>query len=88
MMKKDPFPPEGRGPAEKQSGKQPRNEIKSQKRGKAEWAKPLYQHNGRTVMEWDTPLSPGPFPLCSFLRALLAKALNKKKYRNKKYMGN
>ena len=46
-MKKDPFPPEGRGPAEKQSVKNNHGTKTTIKRGDAEWAKPLYQHKNK-----------------------------------------
>ena len=66
MMKKDPFPPEGRGPAEKQSEKkQPRNKIKSQTRGKRYGRSPYTNMTAgrkmvRGVSHFIFLLSPGP----------------------------
>ncbi len=65
-LTKDPFPPEGRGPAEKQSVKN-NNGTKStiKNSANAEWAKPLRQHRNKKRQDgygMGHPLIPGTFP--------------------------
>ena len=50
-MKKDPFPPEGRGQRKHSENNNHGTKSSNQKNGEAEWAKPLYQHRNKHRQE-------------------------------------